>query len=184
MSPRLPESTRTLLPRHDHSSGAEGGEIRDANAALLDRATNSFAGAVVVGNGLTVGGAIAFDENVDDLQWVDGGVIKLLKPPILEDDRAANVRRPFVAKTAAYTLTSVDDTVFVDATAGAVTVTLPTAVGIAGKCYTVKKIDVSVNAVTVDGDGAETVDGAAGAGLPLQWNSVTVCSDGANWGIV
>lgn len=63
--------------------------------------------------------------------------------------------------TAAYTAQPHDCTILVDATAGAVTVTLPPAATSSGKVLAVKKIDGGANAVTVDGHGAETIDGAA-----------------------
>lgn len=71
-----------------------------------------------------------------------------------------------------------------NSTTGAFTITLPTAVGITGRVYTVKKIDASANAVTVDGDGSETIDGAATYALATQWKSVTVISNGTNWEII
>ena len=86
--------------------------------------------------------------------------------------------------TTPYTVLADDFLIKVDATAGAKTVNLPTAVGIRGRQYIIKKIDASGNAVTVEGDGAETVDGAANATLAAQWDAVTVMSDNANWLIV
>jgi len=75
-------------------------------------------------------------------------------------------------------------TVLVDASGGAVTITLPTASGITGRIYTIKKTDSSANTVTVDGDGAETIDGAATHILRRQYNRVTVQSDSSNWMII
>lgn len=92
--------------------------------------------------------------------------------------------RDYVAKTAAYTLSELDEICFVSASGGAVTITLPDAAGIHGKVYIIKKVDASVNAVTVDGAGADTIDGAATYALALQYASVTVCSDGTNWGVL
>jgi hypothetical protein len=59
----------------------------------------------------------------------------------------------FVAKTVSYTVTANDCILTSDATALAVTFTLPTAVGIVGRKYTFKRIDVSVNATVIDGGG-------------------------------
>lgn len=69
-------------------------------------------------------------------------------------------------------------------TTGAMTANLPTAAGITGRVYTVKKIDASANAVTLDGDGTETIDGAATFALATQWKSVTIISTGTNWEII
>lgn len=62
-----------------------------------------------------------------------------------------------------------------DASAGNVTINLITADAAAvGRILTVKKIDSSANTVTLDGSGAETIDGAATYVLTAQWESVTV----------
>ena len=77
-----------------------------------------------------------------------------------------------------------DATVLVDATSGAVTMTLPAAAAALGMVVSVKKTDASANAVTVDGLGAETIDGAATKVLAAQYNVVTIHCDGATWWIV
>jgi hypothetical protein len=88
------------------------------------------------------------------------------------------------SKTAAYTATAGDDLILGNATSAAFTVTLPTAVGIKGKRYTVKKTDASANAVTVDGNGSETIDGALTKALGSQFATITIVSDNAAWQIV
>lgn len=75
-------------------------------------------------------------------------------------------------------------TVLADATGGAITITLPLAVNSADRQISVKKTDASGNAVTLDGNGAETIDGAAGYALPAQNNFVTVLCDGINWQVI
>lgn len=68
-------------------------------------------------------------------------------------------------------------------TTGAITVTLPTAVGIKGKMYVVKKMD-AVTTLTIAAAGAETIDGAASITRTTQYSSVSLVSDGANWELV
>lgn len=86
----------------------------------------------------------------------------------------------FSAKSSAYTLTAVDDIVSVT---GTTTITLPTAVGIAGRKYTIKNMDAATT-VTVSANGAETIDGSPTRPLVLQYQYLTILSDGANWLIV
>lgn len=86
--------------------------------------------------------------------------------------------------TAAATLDATYQTVGVNATDGAVTITLPAAAGCTGRRYDIKKVDSSANAVTIDGNGAETIDGAATKVLSTQYSSVTIISNGTNWWIV
>lgn len=87
-------------------------------------------------------------------------------------------------KTANYTVTEADrdKLILVDATSGAVTITL-LAAATAGDGFRVaiKKIDSSGNAVTIDGNGSETIDGNATSTLSTQYDSDNLISDGSNW---
>lgn len=68
---------------------------------------------------------------------------------------------------------------YVDATAGAIVVDFPTAVGNAA-WYIVKKIDSSSNTVTLNPNGAETIDGLSTQVIRFQNTSVDVYSDNSN----
>ena len=83
----------------------------------------------------------------------------------------------YSAQTATYTATADDH--FINCTANTFTVTLPTAVGITGRQYVIKNSGAGV--ITVDGDAAETIDGATTAALATQYDSITLASDGTNW---
>lgn len=74
--------------------------------------------------------------------------------------------------------------VLADATAGNVTVNLPPAASNADRVLHVKRIDATANTVTIDGDGAETIDGATTASLAVQYESVTLGCDGTEWWIL
>lgn len=64
------------------------------------------------------------------------------------------------------------------------TATLPTAASIAGRQYTVKKVDSGVGLLVVTTTASQTIDGALTYILTAQWDSVTVVSDGSNWMVV
>lgn len=96
----------------------------------------------------------------------------------------AGLLAPTTAKTATFTAAATDYTLLCDATSGAITANLPAAASNAGRIYLVKKVDASANAVTLDGDGAETIDGAATYALTVQWQSVTVQCNGTGWFIL
>jgi len=87
------------------------------------------------------------------------------------------------AKTGAYTITATDSTIQADASGGAFQVTLPTAASIAGRQYTIKRINATNN-VTVGCSGAETIDGATTKTLGSQWATGTVQSNGTTWLLV
>lgn len=78
--------------------------------------------------------------------------------------------------------TTGDVILLVDATAagGAVTINLPTAVGNTAK-FTIKKIDAGADIVTIDANGAETIDSDATKEILFENTSITIVSDGANW---
>jgi hypothetical protein len=97
---------------------------------------------------------------------------------------AGSISVAITRKTANYTLTDVDCIVVCDASAGAFTISLPSAVGIAGRMYTIKKVDSSPNPVTVAPQPDQTIDGAASYALSAQWKYVTVVSDGSNWLVI
>ena len=89
-----------------------------------------------------------------------------------------------VSKTTTYTATSDDDVIFCSSSGAAFTVTLPAASGIGGKVLTLKKIDSSFNAVTIDGNGAETIDGSATTTLSTQHETLMLICDGSNWQVI
>ena len=82
-----------------------------------------------------------------------------------------------------YTALAGDKSIFVDASGADVTVTLPTAVGIAGKEYAISKRDASANVVVIDGAGAETINGAVTLVMSNQYDAAIFTSDGVEWGI-
>jgi hypothetical protein len=100
------------------------------------------------------------------------------------DTMLGSLGLPIVNKTGTYTATASDHTIICDATSGAFTINLPTAVGITGRVYVIKKIDATGNAITVDGATTETIDGALTKLVNTQYLSVTIQSNGTNWYII
>ncbi len=97
------------------------------------------------------------------------------------------LQRPtVVSKTAAYTALSTDSVIFVDASGGAVTITLPPSGSVPGKDITVKKTDTSTNIVTVATAGSETIEGRTDLTLFEPRRSVMFLPmpDGTGWWIV
>jgi len=90
---------------------------------------------------------------------------------------------PFkVASTAIdLTLTADHMLVLVDATAGNRTITLPAAAGATDRVYLVKKTDSGSNTVTIDGAGAELIDGAATFVFNIPMELIGVASNGTAW---
>lgn len=83
-----------------------------------------------------------------------------------------------------YTVEAGDYRLLVDCALGAVTVNMPAIGATPGRELGVKKIDATANAVTIDGDGAETIDGGATALLNLQYQAIDMQDGGTEWNIV
>lgn len=98
------------------------------------------------------------------------------------------------ALTIGYHITSVSSTpysaaisdgfILVNAASSAITINLPAAAaGNSGKALMIKKTDSTSNAVTLDGSSTQTIDGALTYVMSLQYEVVTIVSDGSNWHI-
>lgn len=64
------------------------------------------------------------------------------------------------------------------------TLTLPPAAGNEGRQLVVKKVDSSGNAVTIDGNASETIDGAATLAITLQYQAYALICDGTEWWVL
>ncbi len=71
------------------------------------------------------------------------------------------------------------DIVLVDASSGAVTITLPSPSS--GAKVRVKKTDASTNIVTVSPSATETIDGSSSHSISKQYETYEYVSDGTNW---
>jgi hypothetical protein len=76
------------------------------------------------------------------------------------------------------------DVVLADASSAAFTITLPNVAGAVEQRFYVKKVDSSVNAVTVSGNGADTIDGQGTQVISIQYDSLTLFSNGTEWFIL
>lgn len=83
-----------------------------------------------------------------------------------------------------YNILATDSTVLLTATTGTITATLPTAVGITGRQYVIKRTGTGATSYTVNTTSSQTIDGATTYTLAAQYATVTVQSDGANWVII
>jgi hypothetical protein len=84
------------------------------------------------------------------------------------------------AKTANYT-TAFND-YFIDCTSGTFTVTLQAAASYQGRVLIIK--NSGAGTITVDGNASETIDGAATYAISVQYGTIQIVSDGANWKII
>lgn len=91
--------------------------------------------------------------------------------------------------TANVTPDKYDHTILIDATAGAIVVTLPTAASQYdsgyGSIYIFKRVDTGLNTITITPSGSDTIDGAATANLnTAAMQSIVIQSNGSGWFVV
>lgn len=87
-----------------------------------------------------------------------------------------------VAKTSNYTLTLADDVVTGSVSGGTFTLTLPSAVGITGKQYLLKRTDQTLGTMlNIATTSSQTINGVTTSTLARQYEELLVISDGANW---
>ncbi len=86
--------------------------------------------------------------------------------------------------TASETVLENDYILLADATSGNITLTLPPAAANEGALVIVKKTDASVNTVTLEADGSETIDGTADKTLTTQYEKISVVCDGVEWWVI
>lgn len=94
-----------------------------------------------------------------------------------------NINFPFKTVTAGAVAMTLNDFYFkIDASAGNVTLTLPSASFVnAGMGFWLMRVDSSANTVSVAGTGGQTLNGAASANITGQFAVLNIVSDGSNW---
>lgn len=90
------------------------------------------------------------------------------------------LRANYLAKTTTYTITVTDYTI--DCTTGTFTVTLPTAVGIAGQEFIIK--NTGTGTITIATTSSQTIDGVTSKTLTTQYSGLRVQSTGSNWIVI
>lgn len=90
-----------------------------------------------------------------------------------------------VTAAATVSLTGAHTVYLANTTGGAYSLTLPPAEDNAGRFLTVKKITNDINAVTLDGNASETIDGATTNNtIDAQYDVMTLYCDGTGWHII
>jgi hypothetical protein len=148
------DAASAIVTRNKFREAEPALDLRDLSYAKIDGNDGSSSGTV------GVSGTTFVDYGLNPAWDAPGGLVSV----------STTYAVPVTAKT-----------ILGDATGAAFDVDLPSAAVWDGRILTIKKVDASANAVTVDADGAETIDGAGTYPLTAQWQSITIQSDGTNW---
>jgi hypothetical protein len=89
----------------------------------------------------------------------------------------------FPPKTSNYTVTAQDGFLLANCTTGAITFTLPPAATSGGFVLYFKKIDSTINAMIIQANGAELIDGSNTVSTIIQYEAWTLMCDGTQWWI-
>ena len=116
---------------------------------------------------------IAGDLHIDGTLVIDGKSFRAKQQEL----------NPYVEKTSDYTLTTSDNFIYVDATAGNITITLPAVATCEGQPFTIMRTDGSANTVTVDADGSETINDSLTQVL-AQYDAMKIHATDTEWWIV
>lgn len=92
--------------------------------------------------------------------------------------------RAIATKTGNYSASLSDDVILGDATLGNMTIGLPAVATSSQKVIVVKKIDVTANTVTIQGNAGELIDGINTQVISSQWTAVEMVCDGSAWYII
>lgn len=171
--------------------GGLGGATNGAGGATLVRAGNGAG--TGVGAALTLAGGISGTGSGGNVLIQTGDTSLTTRVTVLPSGNVGIATTPtsrfhafgssaFRLQTVTGNTTAGDQTfINVDASGGAVTITLPTSVGISDRVYYIKKIDSSSNYVTIQTTGGQTLDGATSFQLKIGYEAIMVVSDGSNW---
>jgi hypothetical protein len=151
------------------SSGVAGWSLSGTNVYTTTGSNN-----VGIGTSTPQGGLVVTNGNVGIGTWAPNASLNIV----------GSIAVTTVSKNSAYTATAMDHVILVDASGGAVTITLPAAAASSGRMYQIKKTDSSTNALTIKGNAAETIDGTNTISTTTQYQSYTLVCDGTQWWIV
>lgn len=138
-----------------------------------------------IGQGSAEDTLVLFTNDIERMRVDENGNVGIeTTSPNSKLEVNGSVSKAIVSKTSAYTASIDDHTILCDSSGGVFTITLPATSGIEGRVYVIKKTDSSANAVTIDGNAAEAIDGDATFDLEYEDEVVRIQTDGSNWFII
>ncbi len=162
-------------------SNTSAGIIGAANTGYLYTTGNDFA----IGNSTSGKNLIFFTggtTSANEAMRIDGngdvGIGTTAPNSTLQN--TGSFSQSIVSKTSSYTATAADYTIVCNNNSFVRIITLPTAIGITGRIYVIKRGN-GTQSVTVATSGGQTIDGAATKALASTYTQITVQSDGSNW---
>jgi hypothetical protein len=168
------EITFRIDPGKAAGSGAGGGEINTgANVGVGANVFRDKVGTALNFRRLQAGAGVNITQNTNDIT--------------ISATPSAPTYNVVTVTGANYVATAANDYILLSNSGGNRTVTLPSAIGNSGKLITIKKIDAG-NTMFIESILNQTADGVDITTTPIavtiQYESVALVSDGANWHVV
>ncbi|MGK5093325.1 hypothetical protein WDW89_15095, partial [Deltaproteobacteria bacterium TL4] len=156
------------------ASAVKGSDLVDGTVDTADLANDSVTTGKII-NGTILAEDLA-SNSVTTAKITDGNVTAIK----LSADAKQTLKLDATVKTGNYSATGSDGVILANTSGGAFVIDLPTAIGSAGRTYTVK-LTQGGNTLTIDPAGSETLDGSAVKTLSRTGDVLSVISDGTNW---
>lgn len=112
--------------------------------------------------------------------YADGSDATLVKPSNWNDTHNFGTR----SVSANGNIAATDDVILATGGAGGITLTLPAPGTVTGQPFIIKKVDSAAGFITINPNGAETIDGQTSWQLVNQYQAVELMSDGTNWQVM
>lgn len=171
----LQEAAQITAYPIDVATDTEASAFPLANADLANSSLTVTAGTALSGGGsVDLGGSTTLNVGgVTDSEIASGTTIARSK---LDQDKET-------ASVSSATTTDDEEVIFVDTSGGAVTLTLASADAVDGNEIVVVDVGGSVetDALTIDTEGSETIDGESSITLETNFGAQVLASNGTNW---
>jgi hypothetical protein len=158
--------------------------VRNSTDANRGHIYSDGANSTIVVGSATSTPLLLVTTDIERMRITSGGLVGIAtNAPTSTLHSNGSIAAKYVSKTATYTLDSTDYTVVFNISAAA-TANLPSASTCTGRIYVIKVNNTTnTDALTIDPNGAQTIDGFATYTLQCQYG-VMIQSDGSNWRII
>lgn len=163
------------------SRWVEGAPTQSVNMTITRRIADLIHTGDAGGYGQIIRGYTSQTQNLSE--WQDVSKNNLASVSAAGNFKCQGFGAKVASKTSTYTAAD-ENVILCDASSGAFTINLPAAASFTDRQYVIKKTDSSANAITIDGNSSETIDGATTQALTVQYQSITIACNGSNWFII
>lgn len=171
--PRIIRALELLLSSTTSNGGTLWTSIDFTASDIADIVTRPHSSLQSIGEADETSSSNVKDKHVSNIQ------LKTLYDSASDSDNRFTVISTSTAITA-----GTSQIILADASSGAITITLPAISASDKRRYVIKKIDATSNAVTIDADGAETIDGSLTLSISNLYDAVCIVPFGTGWFIV